>query len=93
MNPRLVEPGFVAACLHVDGPARPGQDENGEDEAQQSRRHGRKDDTGTRGAAQARGSFSSRSSQPLPHEAVGSSLRSSAREALGQPSPRWRAAV
>jgi hypothetical protein len=62
MNPRLVEPGFVAACLHVDGPARPGKDENGEDEAQQSRRHGKRDDTETMGAAQARGS--------VPHDLV-----------------------
>jgi hypothetical protein len=34
MNPRLVEPGFVVVCLHVDVPARPGKDENGEDETQ-----------------------------------------------------------
>jgi hypothetical protein len=30
MNQRLVEPGFVVVWLHVDVPARPGQDENGE---------------------------------------------------------------
>jgi len=40
MNPRLVEPGFVVVCLDVDVPARPGKDENGEDEAQRQRRHG-----------------------------------------------------
>ena len=40
MNPRLVEPGFVVVCLHADVPARPGQDENGEDDAQAPRRHG-----------------------------------------------------
>ena len=34
MNPRLVEPGFVVVCLHADVPARPGKDENGEDDAQ-----------------------------------------------------------
>src|SRR5580704_19668092 len=45
MNPRLVEPGFVVVCLHADVPARPGQDENGEDEASAPRRHGRKHST------------------------------------------------
>ena len=33
MNPRLIEPGFVVVCLDADL-ARPGKDENGEDEAQ-----------------------------------------------------------
>ena len=42
MNPRLVEPGFVVACLHADSPARPGKDESGDDgEAQRARRHGK----------------------------------------------------
>ena len=36
MNPRLVEPGFAVVCLHADVPARPGKDENGEDDAQVS---------------------------------------------------------
>jgi hypothetical protein len=39
VNPRLVEPGFVAVCLHVDVPARARKDENGEDDAQATR-HG-----------------------------------------------------
>ena len=37
MNPRLVEPGFAIVCLHADVPARPGKDENGQDEAQATR--------------------------------------------------------
>ena len=32
MNPRLVEPGFAVVCLHADVPARPGKDENREDD-------------------------------------------------------------
>jgi hypothetical protein len=40
MNPRLVEPGFAVACLHAVVPARPGKDENGDDDAQAQRRHG-----------------------------------------------------
>jgi hypothetical protein len=32
MNPRLVEPGFVLACLHANVPGRPGKDENGGDD-------------------------------------------------------------
>ncbi len=47
MNPRLVEPGFVVVCLHADVPARPGQDEDGEDDAQVRRQHGRRQDTRT----------------------------------------------
>ena len=41
MNPRLVEPGFAVVCLHADVPARPGKDENGEDDAQVARQHGK----------------------------------------------------
>jgi hypothetical protein len=37
MNPQLVEPGFVVVCLHDVGPARPGKDEGGGDEAQGQR--------------------------------------------------------
>jgi hypothetical protein len=37
MNPRLVEPGFVA-CLHAGGPV-PRQDEDGDDDAKRERRH------------------------------------------------------
>jgi PadR family transcriptional regulator PadR len=40
MNPRLVEPGFIVVCLHVDGPARPGKDEYGDEDAKRQRRHG-----------------------------------------------------
>jgi hypothetical protein len=55
MNPRLVEPGFVVARLHVDSPARPGKDEYEDgDEAQRSRRHVREYDTGAAGLAQVR---------------------------------------
>ena len=54
MNPRLVEPGFVVVCLHANVPARPGQDENGEDDAQASQRHRRENDTRLTCAAQAR---------------------------------------
>ena len=49
MNPRLVEPGFAVVCLHADVPARPGKDENGEDDAQVARQHGRRQDTCTAG--------------------------------------------
>lgn len=45
MNPRLVEPGFAVVFLHADVPARPGKGENGEDDAQVARRHGRRQDT------------------------------------------------
>jgi hypothetical protein len=45
MNPRLVEPGFVVVCLHADVPARPGKDEDGEDDEQGPRQHGRRQDT------------------------------------------------
>jgi hypothetical protein len=45
MNPRLVEPGFVVVQLHAGGPARPGKDEDGDDEAQRGR-HVRRHDTG-----------------------------------------------
>jgi len=38
-EPAALEPGFVVVCLHVDVPARPGKDENGEDETQRLRRH------------------------------------------------------
>jgi hypothetical protein len=34
MNPRLVEPGFVFVCLHATVPARPGQDDDGDDDTQ-----------------------------------------------------------
>ena len=47
MNPRLVEPGFAVVCLHADVPARPGKDENREDDAQVARQHGRRQDTCT----------------------------------------------
>ena len=47
MNPRLVEPGFVVVCLHADVPARPGKDENGEDDAQVARQHWKRQDTCT----------------------------------------------
>jgi hypothetical protein len=47
MNPRLVEPGFAVVCLHADVPARPGKDENREDDAQVERQHGRSQDTCT----------------------------------------------
>src|SRR4051812_9401049 len=40
MNPRLVEPGFAVVCLHADVPARPGKDENRENDAQVARQHG-----------------------------------------------------
>ena len=33
MTPRLVEPGFAVACLHADVPARPGKDQDDENEA------------------------------------------------------------
>jgi len=39
MNPRLVEPGFAVACLHADVPARPGKDQDDENEAQGGGRH------------------------------------------------------
>ena len=48
MNPRLVEPGFVVVCLAYTRtcPARPGKDENREDDAQVARQqHGRRQDT------------------------------------------------
>ncbi len=47
MNPRLVEPGFAVVCLAYTRtfPARPGKDENGEDDAQVARQHGRQQDT------------------------------------------------
>jgi hypothetical protein len=55
MNPRLVEPGFVVVCLHVDGPARPGKDEGGDgDEAQRQRRHEEKTRYPRAGAARKR---------------------------------------
>jgi hypothetical protein len=46
MNPRLVEPGFVVGCLHADVPARPGKDENGNDDEKHTRRHVENHDTG-----------------------------------------------
>ena len=49
MNPRLVEPGFAVVSLHAGVPARPGKDENREDEAEVARRHGEKQDTCTAG--------------------------------------------
>ena len=45
MNPRLVEPGFAVVCLHADVPARPGKDENREDDVQVARQHGSRQDT------------------------------------------------
>jgi hypothetical protein len=54
MNPRLVEPGFAVVCLHAGVPARPGKDENGDDEAQAGRRHGKRQDTRRPEAAQGR---------------------------------------
>ena len=39
MNPRLVEPGFAVVCLHADVPARPGKDQDDENEAQGGGRH------------------------------------------------------
>ena len=39
MNPRLVEPGFAVVCLHADVPARPGKDQDYENEAQDERQH------------------------------------------------------
>ena len=44
MNPRLVEPGSAVVCLHADVPARPGQDENREDDVQVARQHGSRQD-------------------------------------------------
>jgi hypothetical protein len=37
MNPRLVEPGFVVACLHADVPARPGNGQDDQNDAQAPR--------------------------------------------------------
>jgi hypothetical protein len=31
MNPRLVEPGFVVVWLYATVPARPGQDDDGDE--------------------------------------------------------------
>jgi hypothetical protein len=45
MNPRLVEPGFIVVCLHVDGSARPGKDEYGDDDAQGAQRHVKRKNT------------------------------------------------
>jgi hypothetical protein len=42
MNPRLSEPGFAVVCLHADVPARPGKDENREDDGKGPRQHGRR---------------------------------------------------
>ena len=39
MNPRLVEPGFAVVCLHADVPARPGKDQDYEDQAQGAGQH------------------------------------------------------
>jgi hypothetical protein len=39
MNPRLVEPGSVVVRLHANVPARPGKDDDGDDE-QVAGRHG-----------------------------------------------------
>ena len=39
MNPRLVEPGFAVVCLHADVPARPGKNQDDENEAQGGGRH------------------------------------------------------
>jgi hypothetical protein len=47
MNPRLIEPGFAVVCLHADVPARPGKDENREDDARVARQHLRGQDTCT----------------------------------------------
>jgi hypothetical protein len=54
MNPRLVEPGFAVVCLHAGVPARPGKDENGNDDPQAGRQHGKGEDTrtGGRGASE-----------------------------------------
>ena len=49
MNPRLVEPGFAVVCLHADVPARPGKDQDRQDEAQAARQHGFRQNTGTAG--------------------------------------------
>ena len=54
MNPRLVEPGFAVVCLHADVTARPGKDENGEDDVQVARQHGSRQNPALPGAAQGR---------------------------------------
>jgi len=67
MNPRLVEPGFAVVFLHADVPARPGQDENRENDAEVARHHGRRQDTCTaRCCARRAHRVSGSSPKPLP---------------------------
>jgi len=53
MNPRLNRAGVRRRALHANVPARPGQDDDGDDEVQALRRHVNVHDT-RRAAARAR---------------------------------------
>ena len=80
MNPRLNRAGVRRRALHANVPARPGQDDGGDDEVQALRRHVNVHDTGGRWLVQGWGWLANRLHRPGGGDAIseGSSASASA---------------